>query len=93
MMKQFLALAALAAITLILGALAFAPSASAQDANVIPVSGDCYAIGEQLAQENGGTVAKAVPVTVDGQPMCKIVVLIPGAEGERPKRQEFTVPQ
>ncbi len=108
MMKKFLAFLALSALTLVLGVLAFGPVAFAGpvaaagvdqtapgdvQGDVFLVEGDCYAIGEQIAQENGGTVAKAVPVTQGGQPMCKVVVLIPGAEGERPKRLEFTVPQ
>ena len=59
----------------------------------VPVEVDCYAVGDQLAQQNGGTVAKAVPVTQDGQAMCRIVLLIPGAEGERPRREEILVPQ
>jgi hypothetical protein len=92
MMKQLLAFAALA----------FAPSAfagpvssgSSENASaVLMVEADCYAIGDRIAEEQGGTLAKAVPVTVDGQPMCKIVVLVPGAEGERPKRMEFFEPQ
>jgi hypothetical protein len=102
MMKQLLAFAALSALMIAFGALAFGPAAFAGTLNsvssdnfspVVQVDADCYAIGDRIAQEQGGTLAKAVPVTVDGQPMCKIVVLVPGAEGERPKRMEFFEPQ
>lgn len=103
MMKKFIVFTALAALTLVFGALAFGPSAFAgplksdlqehPPENLLFADADCYAIGEDVAAQNGGTVAKAVPVTQDGQAMCKIVVLVPGKEGERPKRQEFVVPQ
>lgn len=54
---------------------------------------DCYAIGEQIAAQNGGTLAKASSSTQGGQAVCVIVVLVPGKEGERPRRAEFVVPQ
>jgi hypothetical protein len=101
MMKKLLAFSALCALTLVFGVLAFGRPASAGPVKAaavtpeltVPVEVDCYAVGEQLAQQNGGTVAKAVPVTQDGQAMCRIVLLIPGAEGERPRREEILVPQ
>ena len=45
---------------------------------------DCYAIGEQVAAQNGGTLAKAAPSTQGGQPVCVIVVLVPGKDGTAP---------
>jgi hypothetical protein len=60
---------------------------------VVPVQGDCYAIGEQIAAQNGGTLAKASPSTQGGQPVCVIVVLVPGKEGQRPRRVQMVVPQ
>ncbi|MFU0506636.1 hypothetical protein [Pseudaminobacter sp. NGMCC 1.201702] len=60
---------------------------------VVRVSADCYAIGQQVAAQNGGTLAKASPSTQGGQPVCVIVVLVPGKDGERPRRAEFVVPQ
>lgn len=57
------------------------------------VAGDCYAIGQQVAAENGGTLAKASPATQGGQAVCRIVVLLPAKAGERPRRAEFVVPQ
>ena len=106
MMKQFLAFTALSALTIAFGVLAFSPAfagpvayaeaevlASEPSADMVPIAADCYAIGEDVAAQNGGTVAKAVPAMDGDQPVCKIVVLIPGQEGERPKRKEFIVPQ
>jgi hypothetical protein len=101
MMKKLLAFSALCALTLAFGILAFGPPAFAGPVKTaadladlaVPAEVDCYAVVEQLAQQNGGTVAKAVPVTQDGQAMCRIVLLIPGAEGERPRREEILVPQ
>lgn len=69
-----------------------APAVSLQGP-VIRVAADCYAIGQQVAAQNGGTLAKASPSTQGGQPVCVIVVLVPGRDGERPRRAEFVVPQ
>jgi hypothetical protein len=52
---------------------------------------DCFSIGQQVAAENGGTLAKASAMTRDGQTVCVIVVLVPGKEGQRPRRAEFVV--
>lgn len=57
------------------------------------VEADCFAIGEDKAAELGGKLAKAEPDTKGGAPVCRIVVIVPGAEGERPKREEIIVPQ
>jgi hypothetical protein len=53
---------------------------------------DCYAIGQQVAAQNGGTLARASASTQGGQPVCVIVVLVPGKDGQRPRRAEFVVP-
>jgi len=58
----------------------------------IPVASDCYAIGQQVAVQNGGTLAKASQSTQGGHPVCVIVVLVPGKDGERPRRSEIVVP-
>lgn len=54
--------------------------------------GDCYAIGQQIAAQNGGTLAKATPEERGGQQVCVVVVLVPGQDGQRPRRAEFVVP-
>ncbi|AZO24909.1 hypothetical protein EJ070_32440 [Mesorhizobium sp. M1E.F.Ca.ET.045.02.1.1] len=59
---------------------------------VVLAAGDCYAIGQQVAAQNGGTLAKASQSTRGGQPVCVIVVLVPGKEGQRPRRSEIVVP-
>ncbi|WP_163269001.1 hypothetical protein [Chelativorans alearense] len=53
---------------------------------------DCYAIGQRIAAEQGGTLAKASEESRGGQTVCRIVVLVPGKDGGRPRRAEFTVP-
>ena len=60
---------------------------------VMTVASDCYAVGQQVAAQKGGTLAKASQSTQGGQPVCVIVVLVPGKEGERPRRSEIIVPQ
>ena len=44
---------------------------------------DCYSIGQQVAAQNGGTLAKASEANRGGQAVCVIVVLVPGKDGER----------
>lgn len=63
------------------------------DTMVMAVGGDCYAIGQQVAEQNGGTLAKASSATRGGQAVCVIVVLVPGKDGQRPRRSEIIVPQ
>ena len=53
---------------------------------------DCYAIGQQVAAQNGGQLANVREANQGGQPVCVIVVLVPGKDGGRPRRQEFVVP-
>ncbi|AZO06096.1 MULTISPECIES: hypothetical protein [unclassified Mesorhizobium] len=62
------------------------------DQPVVLASGDCYAIGQQVAAQNGGTLAKASQATRGGQQVCVIVVLVPGKDGQRPRRSEIVVP-
>lgn len=64
-----------------------------QQSAVVSVASDCYAVGQQVAAEKGGTLAKASQATRGGQAVCVIVVLVPGKDGERPRRAEIVVPQ
>jgi hypothetical protein len=101
MMKKLLAFTALCALTVTFGLLAFGPHAFAgpvkaggmAPSNLYPAGADCYAVGEQIARENGGELANAMADTQDGQPVCRIIVLVPSQDGGRPKRREFVVPQ
>jgi len=91
-------------LTLALAALmtwgAVAPASSLPALPAVPatperaqlVQGDCYAIGQQIAAQNGGTLAMATPEERGGQRVCVIVVLVPGQDGQRPRRAEFVVP-
>ena len=72
---------------------AISVAASGQDEPIIVAGNDCYAIGQQVAEQNGGTLAKASQSTRGGQPVCVIVVLVPGKDGQRPRRSEIVVPQ
>jgi hypothetical protein len=53
---------------------------------------DCYAIGQQVAAQNGGQLARASVANRGGRQVCVIVVLVPGKDGQRPRRAEFVVP-
>jgi predicted cation transporter len=56
------------------------------------VAGDCAAIGQQVAAAQGGTLTKATAAVQNGSPVCIVVVLVPGRDGERPRRVEVAVP-
>lgn len=66
----------------------FAPP-SATSTDVVPVAASCSAIGQQVAASKGGTLVRATP-TPNGQ--CRIVIVVPGRNGERTRRIEMTVP-
>ena len=53
---------------------------------------DCYSIGQQVAADYGGTLAKASEADDNGTSVCVIVILVPGQDGERPRRSEIVVP-
>jgi hypothetical protein len=101
MMKKLLAFFALCALTIAFGFLAFGPQAFAGPVKTaaavpdlaMPVELDCYAIGEDLARQENGELSKAVPVTQDGQAVCRIVILLPASDGEPPRRKEVFVSQ
>ena len=69
---------------------AFAP---ADGGEMMTAAADCYSIGQQVAAQNGGTLAKASQQNRGGQTVCVIVVLVPGKDGQRPRRTEVVVPQ
>jgi hypothetical protein len=82
--------------------LAFAISEAAATPVVLPgaadaapvqlAAADCFAIGEQVAAQYGGTLAKASASNRGGQTVCHIVVLVPGKDGQRPRRVQVDVP-
>lgn len=74
---------------------AMAAMAFAAPSFVVPSpaqAADCYSIGQQIAAEQGGTLAKASASSQGGQSVCVIVVLVPGKDGQRPRRVEVVVP-
>jgi len=84
---------ALSAAGLLASPATAASAAAADDTQPIVVAAsDCYAIGQQVANQNGGTLAKASQATRGGQAVCIIVVLVPGKDGQRPRRTEIVVP-
>jgi hypothetical protein len=73
-------------------ALAFA-SASIAGEPVLVAQADCYAVGQRVAAERGGTLARASEANQGGRSVCVVVVLVPGKDGERPRRTEVVVPR
>jgi hypothetical protein len=68
------------------------PASAASDGSYQVAAADCYSIGEQVAAQNGGTLAKASASTQGGRSVCVVVVLVPGKDGQRPRRVEVVVP-
>ncbi|MEP7456802.1 hypothetical protein [Phyllobacterium sp. SB3] len=56
------------------------------------LAADCSAVGQQVADAQGGTLARATSVVQNGKEVCVVVVLVPGKDGERPRRVEVAVP-
>jgi hypothetical protein len=83
-----------AAVALAASQVLAAPAWSAEDFDepVQVAAADCYAVGEQVAAQHGGTLAKASSSNRGGQTICHIVVLVPGKDGQRPKRVQVDVP-
>lgn len=55
-------------------------------------SSDCYSVGEEVAAQKGGFLARSTASTQDGRKMCIVVVMIPASDGQRPQRVEILVP-
>ncbi|WP_139976284.1 MULTISPECIES: hypothetical protein [Brucella/Ochrobactrum group] len=96
-MKQYSALKVFALLAVSIGLLpvdagALPMTAPQKSSLVVAAAGDCAAIGEQVAAQQGGQLAKATATTQNGRPMCVVVVLVPGRDGERPRRVEVAVP-
>lgn len=68
------------------------PRAGGAEESYEVAQADCYAVGEQVAAEQGGQLARASARNQGGRTVCVIVVLVPGRDGERPRRQEFVIP-
>ena len=66
--------------------------AAGEAAPMIMAQSDCYAVGQRVAAQNGGTLARASQSDQGGRPVCVVVVLVPGKDGKRPRRVEFVVP-
>ncbi len=98
-MNKHLALSLTFALGLTLGSAAVAAPLMAgkpvvaTNSLVLNVDADCFAIGQDKAAELGGTLAKAKPDMDGDAPVCRLVIVVPGQNGERPKRVEVTVAQ
>ncbi|EKF40646.1 hypothetical protein [Nitratireductor indicus] len=53
---------------------------------------DCYSVGARVAAQQGGQLVQATAENRGGQTVCRVVIVIPGNNGQRPKRAEFVVP-
>ena len=56
-------------------------------------SAECYAIGQQIATREGGTLYNATAGTRGGQAVCIVVIVKPGGPGQRPRRIEVVQPK
>jgi hypothetical protein len=82
MMKHLFNSLSLAGLFLVAGVLTAGTASAA----------DCSSVGQRVADAQGGTLARATSVVQNGKEVCVVVVLIPGKDGERPRRVEVAVP-
>ncbi|GAA2862207.1 hypothetical protein GGQ99_003581 [Aminobacter niigataensis] len=69
-----------------------APLRTLEGGEILMAAADCYSIGQQVADQHGGTLARASESNQGGQSVCVIVVLVPAKDGQRPRRVEVVVP-
>jgi hypothetical protein len=82
-----------AAVSAAVSCIAAAPSlAQSSPAPQRLAAADCYAVGQRVAAQNGGTLARASASNRGGQAVCVIVVVVPARDGQRPRRMEVVVP-
>ncbi|SUU91059.1 hypothetical protein EDC40_101528 [Aminobacter aminovorans] len=85
------AMTAVCALGLFATSVAAAPVRSAEG-EILVAAADCYSVGQQVADQHGGTLARASESNQGGQSVCVIVVLVPAKDGQRPRRVEVVVP-
>ncbi|MBO6719161.1 MAG: hypothetical protein JJ913_14485 [Rhizobiaceae bacterium] len=73
-------------------AMASAPSMPESTLPVITVQASCVAVGQQVAAQNGGTLADVRAENRGGQTVCVGVVIVPAKDGERGRRVPFEIP-
>ncbi|WP_306118122.1 MULTISPECIES: hypothetical protein [unclassified Roseitalea] len=56
-------------------------------------SDTCFARGEALAVQRGATLVGAELAQEGGRAVCRIVLLVQGGSGERPRREVVVVPR
>ncbi|WP_109574723.1 hypothetical protein [Aminobacter sp. AP02] len=83
---------ALCAAGLFVASAEASPLPMAETGEFVVAAADCYSIGQQVADQQGGTLARATESNQGGQSVCVIVVLVPAKDGQRPRRVEVVVP-
>lgn len=53
---------------------------------------DCAAVGQRVATQQGGQLTEVEQIVENDQQMCVVIVLVPGQDGEKPRRVEVAVP-
>ena len=54
-------------------------------------SDTCFSRGEAIAAQQGATLVGAEAAEQGGRAVCRIVLLVQGQDGERPRREEIFV--
>ncbi|MEX0955445.1 MAG: hypothetical protein WDZ83_09565 [Rhizobiaceae bacterium] len=69
-----------------------APAVPENTLSVIQVQSNCAAVGQQVAAQQGGTLASVRAENRGGQTVCVGEVIIQGKDGERGRKIPFEVP-
>ncbi len=59
---------------------------------VQPAAANCTALGQSVAEQEGGTLQLATTQSRGGRTVCVIVFTVPGSNGKPPRRVEREVP-
>lgn len=84
------ALIAASAVTRAEAAMTVLPSP--QPDTILTVQGNCSAIAQQVAAENGGRVGRATIETRGGKKVCVVVVVINAKDGMPTQRLQREIP-
>lgn len=76
-------------IALLAGVLGLSGPAHAQstDGVIDLAQNSCFARGQAVANQQGATLVSAEPAQQNGRQVCRVVLLIEGQGGERPRRE------
>jgi len=82
------------AVLLLAGVLVAVPALASESSGEVTVAQDrCQVLGQQEASVRNAVLVATAAKTVDGEPSCEIVLLLPANDGGRQKREVVILAQ